>query len=88
MSAEWDQGFNDAVTYCRANYKPFKPMSMPDEFAHRGSAWSRGFAEGCLTTKNKIIDEAHPGNVGFAVHGPGSVTIYYPKGHEKVKNKA
>jgi hypothetical protein len=83
---EWQQGYDDAVAYCRANYKPFKRVELPAQFVHRGSSWSRGFGEGMLTTKNKIIDEAYPGNVGFSVASDGKVTVFYPQGH-KALNK-
>lgn len=83
---EWLQGFNDAVTYCRTNYKPFKPMTMPDSFTHRGNDWAKGFGEGILTTQGKMIDEAYPVNIGFAVESPGNVKIYYPKGHKALND--
>jgi hypothetical protein len=82
---KWQQGYNDAVNYCMANYKPFQRMALPAQFVHRGDSWSRGFAEGILTTKNKIIDEAYPGNVGFS-NAEGKVTIFYPKGHEQLND--
>jgi hypothetical protein len=55
---------------------------MPDNFTHRGSDWSKGYAEGLLTGKNKIIDEAYPGNVGYSVQD-GKATVFYPEGHNK-----
>lgn len=82
---EWKQGYNDAVAYCRANYRPFRQMAMPSRFVHRGDAWSCGFGEGALTTKNKMIDEAYPGNTGFSVDSDGKVTIFYPQDHPAVK---
>lgn len=62
-------------------------MALPPQFAHRGGAWSNGFAEGLITGKNRIIDKAYPGNTGFSVSSEGKVTIYYPKGHQALSNK-
>lgn len=77
----WDQGFNDAIEYCNKNYKPFQPMQLPAEFVHRGNAWSKGFGEGLITGKNKIIDAAYPGITGFYIDNEGVVQLFYPKGH-------
>lgn len=82
----WDKGFDDAVKWCNSNYKPFQPMKMPDQFVFRGDPWSKGFAEGELTTKNKIIDEAYPGNVGYSVGADGKVKIFYPQGHKALND--
>lgn len=86
--SEWDKGFNDAIAYCEANYKPFRSMQLPAEFVHRGNAWSKGFGEGLITGQNRIIDKAYPGNIGFKTKDDGSVTIFYPEGHPALnKNK-
>lgn len=85
--SEYDRGFQDAIVYCEANYKPFQPMALPPQFVHRGDAWSKGFGEGLITGRNKIINEAYPGNTGFSIANDGKVTIFYPEGHPALKSK-
>lgn len=84
--AQWDKGYNDAIAYCEANYRPFQPMTLPLQFVHRGDDWSRGFGEGLLTGQNRIIDREYPENVGFSIND-GKATIFYPKGHSKLSSK-
>lgn len=85
--SEWEQGFNDALAHCEANYKPFQPMALPPKFVHRGDSWSRGFGEGLITGRNKIIDATYPGITGFTEGADGEVTLFYPKGHPALENK-
>lgn len=89
ISDEWNKGFDDAIDWCNQHYKPFKPMKLPERFQHRGCPWSKGFGEGLITGRNKIIDAAYPGNVGFTTDSQGTVTILYPEGHPALnKNNA
>lgn len=48
-SANWMKGYEAGKNMAQSLGRPIMGYDFPKEFSHRGSAWSCGYAEACLT---------------------------------------